>query len=103
MKLTLDKPLIDLDEKPIYDNGKPAKMFHVVAKALATAERDNPVKCYDLALKFYSGVPVEVDDADFDFVKDCIITSRFFQPLTKGPILKEMDVQKLAANAVEKK
>ena len=30
-------------------------MFQVIAKALAT---DQPVKAYDPALKFYSGVPV---------------------------------------------
>jgi len=95
-KLNLDKPLTTLDGQPLQEAGRELKMFHAVANALAQAQQNpNPVKCYDLAVRFYGGAPVELDDSDLALVRDVIDKSNFF-PLIKGPLLKELDASKIA-------
>lgn len=96
-KINLEKLLTNLDGQPITDGGREMKMFHAVANALAQAKNQNAVKCYDLALRFYSGVPVELDDSDLALVRD-IIEKADYYPLVKGPLLKELDAIKIAAS-----
>lgn len=99
MKLLLDQPVVGLEGEPIALNGKPApKMFHFVAEILAKSQATQPLRSYELALKFYSGVAVELGDDDFKFVRDTVEGSAFW-PLIRGAILKELDGQKLAATA----
>lgn len=96
IKINLEKRLTNLDGQPISDGGREMKMFHAVANALAQAKNQNAVKCYDLALRFYSGAAVELDDTDLALVRDVIDKSDYF-PLVKGPLLKELDAAKIAA------
>lgn len=95
-KLNLDKPLTTLDGQPLQESGRNLLMFHAVANALAQAQGQNAVKCYDLAVRFYSGAPVELDDSDLALVRDVIDKSSFY-PLIKGPLLKQLDAAKIAA------
>ena len=95
-KINLDKPLTTLDGQPLQEAGRELKMFHAVANALAQAQGQNAIKCYDLAVRFYSGAPVELDDSDLALVRDVMDKSAYF-PLIKGPVLKELDAAKIAA------
>ena len=68
---------------------------------MSTAQCDGEaIKAWDLALKFWSGVPVEIDDSDLTFVRGIVERSQWV-PMIKGPILKSLDDQKLAAKSVD--
>jgi hypothetical protein len=101
MKINLDSLLTDLDGQPIREKDKDLKIFQVVAKVLSTSQVDGEsVKAWDLALKFWGGAPVEIDDSDLSFVRGLVERSPWVA-MIKGQVLKELDDQKLAAKSVD--
>jgi len=71
--------------------------YELVASLLGQAPKPHdPIKCYDLGLKFYSGQPVELDDSDFKLVYEVIEKSDMIRPWVQGPILKALDAAKSA-------
>lgn len=96
IKLNLDKHLKTLDGQILKEDGRPLKMFHAAANALVQAKGRDPIKCYDLAVRIFSGGPIDIDDSDLSLVRDVIDKSEFI-PLVKGPLLKELDSVKLMA------
>jgi hypothetical protein len=91
--LNLNKPLLNLDGSPMKEGDREIKQFNAVANALATSQNGQPLKCYDLALRFYSGSSVEVDESDFTLIRDVFEKSAYVA-IIKAPILRELDTAK---------
>lgn len=87
MKFDFNTPLLDLDEKPIKENGKPTMLGELLARALVNNATGNPVKCFDWAMAAHHGKPLELDRSDIDTLKKLVEDSLFITNLAKAPIL----------------
>lgn len=96
MKLDLNISVIDLDGTNVKENGKDLILSKIVASRLF----DNPVgiepiKAYDLAMKFYYEGEAEVDLTDLNKLKN-VIEQCSLSVFIKAPILKAFMAAELA-------
>ena len=84
--IDLNHPLQDLDGNPIADSNLGKNM----AAQLVTVAHGNVVKHYDWALALHRGKPIEVDQADLDYLKKLVEDSASITILGKKQILDLM-------------
>ncbi len=82
--IDLNWSIKDLDEKEI-DNAKANKLF---AGSLMAEKNGDPVKYFDWAMTLNKTGIIEVDDADFDKLKEVVKSSESLAMLSKAQYLK---------------
>lgn len=88
--IDLNHPLQDLDGNPINDTN----LGKNIAAQLVTVAQGNVVKHYDWAVALHRGKPIEVDNADFDYLKHFVENSASITILGKKQILDLMEKSK---------
>jgi len=92
MKLDLvGKALKDLDGGIIPDekDGKPIPLNKLLARILADAGGEDPLKLFELAIALNKDAPVSVDTSDRELIEKVIKASRH-TALVKGQLLLEL-------------
>lgn len=95
IKLDLNKPLLNLEQKQIDD----ATIGRVLATNLANSNEGDPVKWMIWATLLYKGSPIEIDKSDFEKLRRFVENHRQLTNLAKAAILEQMDDQYKAATA----
>lgn len=95
IKIDLDTPLIDFTGEAIKDGDKGyITLAKQLASLLASENSKDESKTHKLPLwasKLYQEGSLQVDEADFKFIKETVLSSERFLPLVKSPILLAMD------------
>lgn len=78
---TLDKQLIMTAPNELLTLGK------AIGNILVSSETMNKLKAYSLGLKFYENDEVELDDADFETLKNELETTKAYTALITGQVL----------------
>lgn len=87
-----NRPFLDLDGNPVADS----HMGKVLAQALLGTSQGPVVKHYDWALALHSGKPIELDNADADYLRKFIEGSQFLNILPKRQLTQALDDAKAA-------
>lgn len=88
MKINTTKELKTLDGRIIMQSeNEKLTLGKAVANVLVTSENINKLKAYSLAQKFYNDAEVDIDEADFELVKQELEQSRAYNALIIGQIL----------------
>lgn len=87
MKLATKVKLNDLDGKPLKDGDKFYTVGKVLANILVTAESEEKVKCFELALKANKEEELTLDSSDKELIKNVVRTTKLFNILITGQLL----------------
>jgi len=90
--INLDFNFKDLSGKEIAGDGNNAG--RLLANLLVTETKGEAIKMYDWALALYNKKPIQVDDADFNKIKDYIQNSEKMTLLSKAQLLKYLETVK---------
>lgn len=85
--LNLTAQINGLDGQPMKESPTLGK---VLGSALVSGSKGDPIKYLDWALKLYNEGKIEVDDADFEAIKEFIKNNDGLTILAKGQLLKQM-------------
>lgn len=78
MKIDFSKPLLDMEDKPLSDNGRPVTLYSVSRTALFAAQKDGQMdigkaeKCWELYSKLNLLVPVDLKAEEIVLLKERI-------------------------------
>jgi hypothetical protein len=85
MKINLNKPIVDLSGKEIENSN----LGQLLSQMLATASsKENAIKMYYWAQKFYAGEEVDLDPTDLSILKSFIEGNEQLTVLAKAQILE---------------
>jgi len=85
MKINLNKPIVDLSGKEIENSN----LGQLLSQMLATASsKENTIKMYYWAQKFYAGEELDLDPTDLSILKSFIEGNEQLTVLAKAQILE---------------
>jgi hypothetical protein len=89
MLFDFNKPLLDLDGNPVGEN-----LGKLLATALVSANTGDPLQCLTWSLDLYKFKPIELSNADLEFVKALISNTQVLTNLTKGQLIQIINESK---------
>lgn len=89
MKLNFDFPIKGLDGKDIVENNIKVMMKNIFSDHILHPEVKigDVVKKYSLAQKIYAGGDIELDEADFNLLKEISKLNNIFTPLVQAQLI----------------
>lgn len=89
----LREPLLTLDGETVIENGAVITAGRLLANAVARGASDDPVRAMDIAMKLYSanGKEVELEDADFALVTECLKADQMMSNIAKAHCVRALE------------
>lgn len=72
MTISFNRNALQLDGNPFTDGGEVQYLSKILANQLSISIKGDPIKYYDWARALYKVGEIEVDRADFDFLKNFV-------------------------------
>lgn len=88
MKLDFNKPLVGLDDKPVFENGAEQNIGKLLASLLVSGATGDIFKFYDWAKEIYAGRTIDLDKSDQETLKKFISDAAQITILSKAQLLE---------------
>jgi hypothetical protein len=86
IKLNLNKPFVDLDNKPVENTN----MGKLLAKVLSKAVNRDPFDCYRLGLSLNKGEEISISKSDVELIRQVVMATGF-SAIVKVQLLNELN------------
>lgn len=94
MNLNFNFPVVDVKKQPVLDEkGKPVSIAMILANAMLSPniKAGDALKKQVLAWKIGEEKEIEVDEADFNLIKEIINSKEVFAPAVQAQLLLYLD------------
>lgn len=89
-KINLKKPL-QMFSQPVHDENGPVIISQAIARILVQDRSANPIKMTSICLRLHDVGELELDEADFNFLKSSIENCRLASDMLIAAALNELE------------